>query len=283
MAKKILITGGSGFIASYVARRCIERNCEILLQTRAGKIMDDLAHCQAVKLLNCSFLALAPELLNGIDCIIHLASAGVSPRKSEWDELEEVNIKGALAMCQLAQKLKANIVMAGSYSEYGRSGLRYNEIPVDAPLEPTFPYAVSKAAGCQVALGFARSEGLGVAYLRIFNAFGLGQHESNLWPSLIKAAKSDQDFGMTEGQQIRDFVPVEDVANQFADAATELEMREGSPFVSNVGSGKTVTVREFSEYWWKRCDAKGSLKIGSEPYRANEVMRFVPSLKSAYL
>ena len=283
MAKKILITGSSGFIASYVARRCVERNCEILLQTRAGRIIDGLARCKAVKLLNCSFLALNPEFLNGVDCIIHLASAGVSPRNAEWDELEEINVKGVLAMCQLAQKLNAKIVIVGSSYEYGKSGLRYEQIPVNAPLEPTFPYAASKAAGCHLALGFARSEGLCAAYLRIFNAFGIGQHESNLWPSLIKAAKSGQDFGMTEGQQLRDFIPVEDVANQLADAATELEMREGSPFVSNVGSGKTVTVREFSEYWWKKCDAKGRLNIGSVPYRDNEVMRFVPSLKTAYL
>jgi nucleoside-diphosphate-sugar epimerase len=283
MSKRILITGGSGFIASYVARSCADLNCEIILQSRAGRVSDDLAHCQAVKLLNCSFLALDPEILNSVDCIIHLASAGVSPRKSEWDELEKVNIKGTLAMCQLAQKLKANIVIAGSYAEYGRSSLRYEEIPVDAPLEPTFPYAVSKAAGCQVALGFARSEGLGLAYLRIFSAFGPGQHSSNLWPSLINAAKSGQDFGMTEGQQLRDFIPVEDVAKRIARAATELEMREGSPYVSNVASGNPITVREFSEYWWNRCNPKGRLKIGDVPYRDNEVMRFIPSLKSAYL
>ena len=283
MAKRVLITGGSGFIATYVARSCAERNCEILLQSRAGKVLEGMERCQAVKLLNCSFFSLTPELLSGVDCIIHLASAGVSPRKAEWDELEEINVKGTLAMCQLALSLKAKIVIAGSFAEYGKSGIRYTEIPVNAPLEPLFPYAVSKAAGCQLALGFARSEGLDLAYLRIFNAFGFGQHDSNLWPSLINAAKSGQDFGMTEGQQLRDFIPVEDVANHFADAAIELEMREGSPFVSNVGSGKPVTVREFSEYWWKRHDAKGRLMIGSVPYRANEVMRFIPSLKPAYL
>jgi len=283
MANKILITGGSGFIASYVARRCVERNCEILLQTRTGRIIDDLVHHQNVKLLNCSFFALKAEYLKAVNCIIHLAAVGVSPRKSEWHELEEINVKGTLKMCQLAKELSARIVISGSSAEYGNSGLRYNEIPVNAPLEPTSPYATSKAAGCQLALGFARSEGLCAAYLRIFNAFGIGQHESNLWPSLIKAAKSGQDFGMTEGQQLRDFIPVEDVANQFADSAIELEMREGSPFVSNVGSGKPLTVRDFSEYWWKRCDAKGCLKIGSKPYRCNEVMRFVPSLEPAYL
>lgn len=283
MTRKILITGASGFIASYVARACADRDCEIILQSRACQVSDDLAKNQAVSLLNCSFFSLKPESLKDVDCIIHLASAGVSPRKSKWNELEEINIKGTMVMCQLAQKLKARLVVAGSYAEYGKSGLRYTEIPVDAPLEPTFPYAVSKAAASQLAFGFARSEGLPVAYLRIFNAFGYGQHASNLWPSLIQAAQSGQDFEMTEGLQVRDFIPVEDVANQFVYAALDLEMHEGSPFVANVGSGKPVSVREFSEFWWERFTAKGRLKIGSVPYRDNEVMRYVPSLESAYL
>ena len=161
--------------------------------------------------------------------------------------------------------------------------LRYSEIPVDAPLEPTFAYSVSKAAGFQLASGYARSEGLNLAYLRIFNAFGYGQHHSNLWPSLLKAAESGKDFEMTEGLQVRDFVSAESVANHFVEAATTIEMHEGSPYVCNVGSGNPVTVRQFAECWWEKTNAKGILIVGSIPYRDNEIMRFVPSLQHAYL
>ena len=283
MPKRILITGGSGFIASYVAKACLERGHEVILQSRASDLPSVLFSIQSVTLLTTSFLSLKLESLGDVDCIIHLASAGVSPRKAEWSVLEDVNIKGCLLICQLAKKMKARLVIAGSFAEYGRSGLRFNEIPVDAPLQPTFPYAVSKAAGCQLSLGFARAEGLSLAYLRVFNAFGPGQHISNLWPSLLNAAESGQDFEMTKGEQVRDFVPVESVAKQFVDAAVEIEMHQGSPYVANVGSGSPMSVREFSEYWWNKSKAQGKLKIGSVPYRENEVMRFVPSLKSAYL
>ena len=283
MSGKILITGGSGFIASYVARECLKRKKKIILQSRANELPPELTSYQGIELFCSSFLSNDVESLFDIDCIIHLASAGVSPRKADWDTLEQVNIKGALSICQLAQKLDARLVIAGSFSEYGRSGLRYNEIPVEAPLEPTFPYAISKAAGFQLSAGFARAEGLNLAYLRIFNAYGHGQHHSNLWPSLLKAAESGKDFEMTKGEQLRDFVPVKTVANQFVDAATETEMVKGAPYVANIGSGKPVTVRQFSEYWWKKFNATGALKIGSIPYRDKEVMRSVPSLTSAYL
>jgi len=283
MYNKILITGGSGFIASHVARVCLERKHKVILQSRAKSLPPCLQSYDSVKLFTTSFLSSELESLKHIDCIIHLASAGISPRKAEWSVLEDINIKGTLVVCQLAKRLKARLVIAGSYAEYGNSGLRYDKIPVDAPLEPTFPYAVSKAAGCQLSLGYARSEKLHLAYLRIFNAFGHGQHGSNLWPALLSAAELGKDFDMTKGEQVRDFVPVEAVANYFADVAVEKEMLEGSPYVANIGSGRPQTVRQFSEYWWNKTNAKGLLKVGSVPYRNNEVMRFVPCLKHAYL
>ena len=88
---------------------------------------------------------------------------------------------------------------------------------------------------------------------------------------------------MTQGEQVRDFIPVKDVANYLLSAATDIEMPKGSPLVANIGSGNALTVREFSEFWWNKFKAKGSLKIGSIPYRKNEVMRFVPCLKSQFM
>ena len=283
MTHKILITGGSGFIASHVVAECLDRGHSIYLQTRSDTLPMPSACRESITILKGSFLDLRPDSLVSVDSIIHLASAGVSPRKEEWSELEKINIAGTLHMCALASDIEAKLVIAGSYSEYGRSGMRYNEIPVDAPMAPTFPYAISKAASCQLALGYARAEYMYLAYLRIFNAFGDFQHESNLWPSLLKSAKSGHDYEMTKGEQIRDFVDVKDVACQLIDSATRIELKKGSPFVANVGSGKPQSVRQFCEYWWKKSNAKGNLKIGHLPYRENEVMRYVPSMKTAYL
>ena len=188
-----------------------------------------------------------------------------------------------LHICQLAHQIEAKLVVAGSCLEYGKSCLKYDQIPVDAPLAPVSPYATSKAAGCSLALGYARSMNTALAYLRVFNAFGEGQNESNLWPSLMKAANSGKDYEMTKGEQIRDFIPVQDVADHFFDVAINVKMRNGPPYVQNVGSGNPTTVRQFVEYWWKRCNAEGSLKIGALPYRGNEVMKMIPSLEAAYV
>ena len=245
--------------------------------------MARLGNLRPSRVIHGSLFDLDASQLGPIDAVIHLAATGVSPRQAAWHELEEVNIKGTLKMCMLAKTLGSKLAIAGSYAEYGSSGLRYEKIPPNAPLEPNFPYAVSKASACQLALGYAKSEGLKMAYLRIFNAFGEGQHSSNLWPSLMKAAASGEDFDMTLGEQIRDFIAVEDVASAFVKAITSSDLIPGSPLVANIASGRPQSIREFCEFWWATAKADGSLKIGSIPYRTNEIMRYIPSIDVMYL
>jgi hypothetical protein len=59
-------------------------------------------------------------------------------------------------------------------------------------------------------------------------------------------------------------------------ALTRTDLRAGEPKMENVGTGKPQTLRALAEFWWRQWNAKGKLKIGALPYRANEVMRYVP-------
>ena len=181
------------------------------------------------------------------------------------------------------QALKAKvrrIIVCGSCAEYGSSGFRYDYIPVDAPLEPTDAYAASKAAACIGITALCKKEKFELIYFRLFSAFGEGQYENNLWTSLKKAAKENEDYAMTPGEQIRDFIPVNKVAEWFIKAVETKKISSGNPVILNLASGNSQTVREFSEYWWKHWNAKGRLKIGSLSYRPHEVMRYVPLVSS---
>ena len=138
------------------------------------------------------------DISSDVDCIFHLAATGVSPRLASWDHLLDINVRLTLSICQLANKLGCRVICSGTFAEYGLSANNYSHIPPGAPLQPTFPYAASKAAASTLAISYALSEGIELAYLRIFNAFGLGQHESNLWPSLRLAAISGCDFPLSQ-------------------------------------------------------------------------------------
>jgi len=149
---------------------------------------------------------------------------------------------------------------------------------VDAPLEPTHAYAASKAAATMAAVALAVEQQVELVLLRPFHVFGEGEASQRFWPSLRKAALAGEDFPMTVGEQIRDFIPVEKVADAFVSALARTDLRAGEPKIKNVGTGKPQTLRAFARHWWKQWGAQGKLKIGDVPYRVNEIMRYVPQI-----
>lgn len=83
---------------------------------------------------------------------------------------------------------------------------------------------------------------------------------------------------MTLGEQIRDFISVENVADKITNELTFKNSVKGVPNIKNIGSGNPQSVIEFAKYWWSFWNASGLLKPGALPYRDNEVMRFVPKI-----
>jgi nucleoside-diphosphate-sugar epimerase len=94
-------------------------------------------------------------------------------------------------------------------------------------------YPTSKAAASTATIGLANTTKANLFLGRIFQVFGEGEAENRLWPSLRKAALAGEDFPMTPGEQIRDFIPVEDVAARFLAEATHLSTHIR---IANVGT-----------------------------------------------
>jgi len=274
----IFVTGATGFIGSHFVHLAIKSGHQVSALKREHLSKPKVLWPSDPCWIESTILDLKADQLQGVDAIVHFAAAGVSPRTATWQELEKVNVRSTLYLCELAKKIGARISISGSFAEYGLSGNRFTLIPPSAPLEPTFPYAASKAASSVLATSFARSEGIQLTYLRIFNAYGDGQFESNLWPSLRSAALSGDNFPLTPGEQIRDFIDVEAVAKWFLASICITLQHANEPLVVNVGSGNPQTIAEFCQHWWKEWSASGKLEIGKLPYRKGEVMRYVPEI-----
>ena len=273
---KLFVTGGTGFIGSHFLNAALKNGHEVVAQHRPGsKPRIPLSHEPEwiEGQLNSNFI----KQLKECDILVHLAAHTPNP---PYDSLEKClywNLNMSLNL--LNQAYEAGIkkyLIAGSCFEYGSSGERYELIPVDAPLEPTMTYPASKAAASVAFHSWAVEKNVSLQILRIFQVFGEGESESRLWPSLRKAAISGENYPMTEGEQIRDFIPVEEVATTFISSLSFDGVDLGRPIIKNVGTGSPQSVRKFSEYWWKKWNAKGELQIGKIPYRNNEIMRFVP-------
>ena len=135
-----------------------------------------------------------------------------------------------------------------------------------------------KAAASVIFYQWAIENIIQLQYLRIFQVFGEGENKNRLWPSLKRAALAGEDFDLTDGRQIRDFLPVDEAANEFLNALKFDGVEIGKPLFKNIGTGKPQSIKSFAEFWWKKWNAKGTLNFGSIPYRQNEIMSFIPMI-----
>ncbi|MCU0749578.1 MAG: NAD(P)-dependent oxidoreductase [Akkermansiaceae bacterium] len=275
---RILITGASGFLGGHIVAQALEAAHELVAIRRPGgkpqaSLSPDISWVEA------SLDSVPSSAFEGVDALIHLAAAGVSPQPLDWSNAMEVNVRQSMELLLAAESAGVpRILLCGSCFEYGAAAAAYDKIPVDAPLMPSGPYATSKAAFSMAAAGFARNSASSLVLLRPFHFFGIGQHASNFWPSLKLAAESGQDFPMTPGAQIRDFQPVEETAAAFLGALSDWPGVAGEMKTYHLGTGIPVTLLDFATTWWKRWNAQGRLLAGAIPYRKGEVMRFVPEL-----
>jgi nucleoside-diphosphate-sugar epimerase len=276
---RLFVTGGTGFIGSNFINAAMLSGHDVIALRRNnskprmklineptwinGRMSDDLQ-----------------EALSDCDVLVHLASTGVSPQLTTWGECFSVNVTDSLILFENAINAGIDkLLIAGTSLEYGRSALRFDNIPCDAPLEPIGPYANSRASSFIAYRGLAIDKKVKLMYLRIFQAFGDGQHNENLWPSLRISAMKGNNFSMTSGEQIRDFIHVGDVSEKFVNCISDFKnLSFGDVVVKNIGSGSPQTVREFAEYWWSYWNAKGDLLLGDVPYRKDEIMRLIPEI-----
>jgi len=276
---RLFVTGATGFIGAHFVRHALSAGHDVVALRRTEESRPRIELEREPTWITKSISQVGQRDLAGVDCLVHLAAVGVSPREAAREELRRWNIaEPAKMLLRASQCGVSRWVMTGSFAEYGSAGTRYEFIPPDAPLEPTFPYAASKAAGFLLFSQIASTEKSKLSYLRLFSVFGPGQHEGNLWPMIRRAALAGDDLPLTAGEQVRDFIAVEEVAAQLLAAAEDESVEPGVPRVRNVGTGRPQTVREFAEHWWSEFGARGKLLFGALPYREGEVMRFVPQV-----
>ena len=276
---KLFVTGATGFIGSNFLNRVLADGHEVVALKRAVKSEPRLRLVKNPIWLVKQLDEVTKADLNGVDVIVHLAAHSMVP---PYDTLENCMYWNLTAPIKLFnQAIQAGVkkfVVAGSCFEYGASGEDYEFIPVDAPLKPTLTYAASKAAASIAFYQMAIEHNLELSIHRIFQVYGPGEAESRLWPSLKKAAENGEDFPMTKGEQIRDFIHVDEVVDSLYEYCLHNKVIAGKPLIRNLGTGQPMSILEFSKMWWEKWNASGRLKVGALPYRDGEVMRYVPKI-----
>ncbi len=229
---KILVTGANGFIGRHVVRELIAKDKSILQLVQGDNLRADIPTL-VVDLLDTPSL---PDLPSSIEVIYHFAG-------QIWgSEASEGNILGNVV--SLAKQCGAKqIVYASTCAVYGQNIM---DKPVDeeAPTTPMSPYAKGKLLGEERLKRLAKETDIDVTILRYFNPYGPGQYAKMAVPSMVAKAKAGiaiEIFG--DGEQVRDFIYIEDMAKATI-AAAKLK---GPCEVFNIGSGNELSIVKLAQ------------------------------------
>jgi UDP-glucose 4-epimerase len=244
---RFLITGAAGFLGSALANRLAAEGNDVV-----G--LDDLSTGDPKKLSEQVKFVLGDvndrpklwTLLQEVDCVYHMAArVSVSESVLYPREYNQVNVGGTVTLMEAMRDMGVHrVVFASSGTVYGNQPVQpVNEKAVP---NPRSPYAVSKLAAEYYIKTIGALWGIEAVCLRIFNAYGPGQHvppvHTPVIPGFLNQARQNGTLVVYgDGNQTRDFVFLDDVIDAMVAAATAPDVNQS---ILNIGSGAETSISE---------------------------------------
>jgi nucleoside-diphosphate-sugar epimerase len=236
--RKVLVTGASGFIGRHTIETLVSRGFEVHAVTSksASVSASEDCHWHVADLVDMS--AIRPLVKNiKPSHLLHLAWYAV-PGKY-WTALD--NFLWVQASLELLRQFRdqggERVVMAGTCAEYDWNYGYCSELVT--PRHPNSSYGVCKNALQDMLAAYSSLTGLSSAWGRIFFLYGSYENPNRLVPSVIRSLLAGEKALCSHGNQIRDFLHVQDVANAFV-AILDSQMSGAV----NIGSGKLIQLKE---------------------------------------
>ncbi|MGH7905873.1 MAG: NAD-dependent epimerase/dehydratase family protein [Candidatus Binataceae bacterium] len=261
--KRVLVTGAAGFIGRHTLRPLLDSGFEVFaishsrtridlpgVQWRTADLLEPDAASRLVAELKPSHL---------LHCAWHMAPADYrnSPENLRWCEASLALIRA------FADGGGTRVVFAGTCFEYdARFGFCSETL---TPVHPTTLYGICKNSLRAMALGFAERAGIGAVWGRTFFVYGPHEAENRLVASVIINLLRREPARCTHGEQVRDFMHVEDVASAFV-ALLESDTRG----IVNIGSGAPVRLKDIINEIADALDARQMVRLGAVAAAADD-------------
>jgi nucleoside-diphosphate-sugar epimerase len=268
--RRVLITGGSGFVGACLARARIAAGDDVHLLLRrdsnlwrladvGGRFATHRADLRDARGVRRAVAGCRPEV------IYHLAMYGGWQWQKGRSETLATNVLG---LAHLLDALEGHdyhaLINAGTCSEYGPHDGRIGE---GERLDPRTDYAVAKAAATLLCQAEA-ARGRPVTTVRLFVTYGATANPGTLFPYVMGCCLRGETPRVTAGDQRRDFIHVDDVAALLQAAA---DCRGVGGQVLHAGTGQAHSVREAVEMMLAVCGGgRVTADFGAEPLRPGE-------------
>jgi UDP-glucose 4-epimerase len=246
----VIVTGGAGFIGSHMTELLLRKGYKVIVidNFSCGNLRN-LKHLEKYSSLyveEIDIRKIKPDnsLFRDVSYVFHFAGIGdIVPSIERPDEYMDVNVQGTVKVLEATRCAKVKkFVYAASSSCYGLAKTPTDE---NAPIDPKYPYALSKYLGEQICFHWNKIYRLPVNSIRIFNAYGTRSKTSGTYGAVfgvfLKQKIEKKPFTVVgDGTQRRDFIYVSDVANAFYLAGTLPISGE----IFNLGNGNPQSVNK---------------------------------------
>ena len=261
--KRVLVTGGAGFIGSHLVDRLVEENAEVVVVDNLkdgdlGNLAESMDKIEFHKVDIRDFESLK-KVMNGVEIVFHLAANANVPYSVEDPKYDfETNALGTFNVLKLSLDFDVKkVIYASSAAVYGEPVY----VPIDEkhPLNPISPYGASKLAGERLGFAYYSTYGLKFVAMRIFNTYGERQRRYVMYDFLKKLTENPSRLEVLgTGKQVRDFCYVKDCVEAFILAA-EKNVAVGETF--NIAGGNPISIKELAYLMVKILGLNGRTKI----------------------
>lgn len=275
MSKRILITGGTGFIGYHLSKRCIKLGWSVTsLSSNSPKTNKKI---QGVKYIKVDIRDKKKlfKIKKDFDYIVNLAGYVDHSNKKKTLESHYIGCKN-LASLFLNKKIK-KFVQVGSSIEYGKS--RSPQIENKKNSQSTFSiYGKAKLLSTKYLMAIYKKEKFPATVIRLYLVYGPKQDINRVIPITIKNALLDKKFNCSTGLQFRDFIYIDDVINAILKTLKNIKTNGE---IINIGSNKPVRIKDLII---RICSLVGSGKpiFGKIKLRKDEIKSLYPNINKAH-
>ncbi|MBC7535382.1 MAG: NAD-dependent epimerase/dehydratase family protein [Ferruginibacter sp.] len=267
---KLLVTGATGFIGSYVVESLLEKGINVVATSSDRNKASSKLWFSKVNYKELNLKLFDPSVnyfhfFEEPDGIIHLAWEGLPNYNSEF-HIEENLPRHFLFIKNLLDNGIRNITITGTCLEYG---MMEGQLSEEMACVPSNPYAIAKYELWRQLMSLNLDVNL--KWIRLFYMYGKGQNPNSLISQLEKAIETNASiFNMSGGEQLRDFLPVEKVAEYIVAIALQNKITG----IINCCSGKPIKIKDFVSDYLKSMNKNIKLNLGYYPYPNYEPMNF---------
>ncbi len=279
--KNIFITGGTGFIGSYVIKRLLDEEANVFaLARKSSKNISLLPKNDKLHIIYGDISSINDIKLpvNNIDIVLHFAWGGVNRQEIDSDEVQEANVTASLELLRLSKRLGCRLfVDAGSRVEYGITENGYMQ--EDMPCNPVNAYGRAKLDFYNKARALCKEYNISYYHLRFFSVYGAGDHPWSIISTLTTKLPKGEKVELSACMHKWNFMDIDDASRAVIELCRHCDETKENTHIVNIASNDTRVLKEFVEDIYRLCDYNGELEFGSFVQAKEGALSICPSIE----